>query len=386
MKSRLSALKFVRNNKKQVWVMIVALSMTFMTMYVINFLFLTTKESFKALFLEQPKKVAYVELSLETMGVDAASYSSEEELYQGIDEARNSIMDKLKAHEGISDVIYTQCLYANYQGIVGGVGYDFPLLEESRIPDFLEHMGALLTEGRMPEGPGEILVDKKVLQNKKMKIGGYFNESSYGKVFKVVGALDSDVLTCVGTPRGYTNSGWYMVILCNEENADMSAVLKDVGIETTEYDTIYDSVDWAKMYKELVTDQIDAALLAILIVVIIFLAISILVAYVSFMRSRVNEYCLYTSIGFARKDIYGMMMKEIGIIFGLSIVIGAAVTIVIMVLLGHFMLDSLGLVYHYFYPEHLLRILTAFLAIVGFLQIPVIVTINNIKTIDMIEE
>lgn len=386
MKSRLSALKFVRNNKKQVWVMIVALSMTFMTMYVINFLFLTTKESFKALFLEQPKKVAYVELSLETMGVDAASYSSEEELYQGIDEARNSIMDKLKAHEGISDVIYTQCLYANYQGIVGGVGYDFPLLEESRIPDFLEHMDALLTEGRMPEGLGEILVDKKVLQNKKMKIGGYFNESSYGKVFKVVGALDSDFLTCVGTPRGYTNSGWYMVILCNEKNADMSAVLKDVGIETTEYDTIYDSVDWAKMYKELVTDQIDAALLAILIVVIIFLAISILVAYVSFMRSRVNEYCLYTSIGFARKDIYGMMMKEIGIIFGLSIVIGAAVTIVIMVLLGHFMLDSLGLVYHYFYPEHLLRILTAFLAIVGFLQIPVIVTINNIKTIDMIEE
>lgn len=386
MKSRLSALKFVRNNKKQVWVMIVALSMTFMTMYVINFLFLTTKESFQALFLEQPKKVAYVELSPETMGVDSASYSSEEELYQGIDEARNSIMDKLKAHEGISDVIYTQCLYANYQGIVGGVGYDFPLLEESRIPDFLEHMGALLTEGRMPEGPGEILVDKKVLQNKKMKIGGYFNESSYGKVFKVVGVLDSDVLTCVGTPRGYTNSGWYMVILCNEENADMSAVLKDVGIETTEYDTIYDSVDWAKMYKELVTDQIDAALLAILIVVIIFLAISILVAYVSFMRSRVNEYCLYTSIGFARKDIYGMMMKEIGIIFGLSIVIGAAVTIVIMVLLGHFMLDSLGLVYHYFYPEHLLRILTAFLAIVGFLQIPVIVTINNIKTIDMIEE
>lgn len=386
MKSRLSALKFVRNNKKQVWVMIVALSMTFMTMYVINFLFLTTKESFKALFLEQPKKVAYVELSPETMGVDSASYSSEEELYQGIDEARNSIMDKLKAHEGISDVIYTQCLYANYQGIVGGVGYDFPLLEESRIPDFLEHMDAKLTEGRMPEGPGEILADKKVLQNKKMKIGGYFNESSYGKVFKVVGVLDSDVLTCVGTPRGYTNSGWYMVILCNEENADMSAVLKDVGIETTEYDTIYDSVDWAKMYKELVTDQIDAALLAILIVVIIFLAISILVAYVSFMRSRVNEYCLYTSIGFARKDIYGMMMKEIGIIFGLSIVIGAAVTIVIMVLLGHFMLDSLGLVYHYFYPEHLLRILTAFLAIVGFLQIPVIVTINNIKTIDMIEE
>ncbi len=386
MKSRLSALKFVRNNKKQVWVMIIALSLTFMTMYVINFLFLTTQESFQALFLEQPKKVAYVELSNKTMGVDSTTFSSEEELYQETDKARNGIMEKLKAHEGISDVIYTQCLYANYQGIVGGVGYDFPLLEENRISGFLKHMNAELTEGRMPEGPGEILVDQKVLHNKKMEIGGYFNESTYGEVFQVVGVLDSDYLTCVGTPRGYTNSGWYMVILCEEEHAEMAKVFHDIGIELTEYDTVYDRADWADMYKELVTDQLDAALLAILTVVIIFLAISILVAYVSFMRSRVNEYCLYSSIGFARKDIYEMMMREIGIIFGLSIVIGAAVTVVIMVLLGHFMLDSLGLVYHYFYPEHLLRILTAFLAIVGFLQVPVIVTINNIKTIDMIEE
>ena len=48
MKSKLSALKFVRNNKKQVWVMLVALSLTFMTMYLINFLLLTTQESFRA--------------------------------------------------------------------------------------------------------------------------------------------------------------------------------------------------------------------------------------------------------------------------------------------------------------------------------------------------
>ncbi|MBD5536148.1 MAG: ABC transporter permease [Lachnospiraceae bacterium] len=385
MKSKLSALKFVRNNKKQVWVMLVALSLTFMTMYLINFLLLTTQESFKALCLEQPKRIAFVTLSLETMGVDRDSCSSDEELYQKIDEARNRIMDKLKAHEGIRDVIYTQCLYANYQGIVGGMGYDFPLLEESQIPGFLEHMNAKLIDGRMPEGAGEILVDKKVFHNKKMEIGGYFNESAYGKVFKVVGVLDSDYLTCVGTPQGYTNSGWYMVILCDEENADMAKVLHDIGIETTEYDTLYDAVDWADMYQKEVTNQLDAAILAILVVVMVFLAISILVAYVSFMRSRVNEYCLYASIGFSRRDIYGMMMREIGAVFGISIVIGAVITIGIMILVGHFLLDSLGLVYRYFYPEHLLRLFAAFLAIVGFLQIPVIVTINNIKTMDRME-
>lgn len=386
MKSKLSALKYVRNNKKQVWVMIVALSLTFMTMYIINFVFMTTKESFHVLFIEQPKKVACIDLSLDTMGVDQTLYASNQELNQKIDAARNEIMDKLTAHEGIYDVIYTQCLFAEYQGIVGNVGYDFPLLTKEQIPDYLNHMGAKLIEGRMPENSGEILVDEKVLKNKKMKIGGYFNESAYGKNFKVTGVLESDCLTCVGTPQGYTNSGWFMVVLCDEENSNMTKVLQDIGIYPTDYDTVYDSADWADMYQELVVEQLDAAMLAILLVVMVFLTISILVAYVSFMRNRVNEYCLYTSIGFARKDIYGMMMREISLIFGFSILIGAAVTIVIMLLLGHFVLDNLGLIYKYFYPEHLLRILAAFLVTVGILQIPIIVTINNIKTIDRIEE
>lgn len=386
MKSKLSALKYVRNNKKQVWVMIVALSLTFMTMYIINFVFMTTKESFYVLFIEQPKKVACIDLSLDTMGVDQTLYASNQELNQKIDAARNEIMDKLTAHEGIYDVIYTQCLFAEYQGIVGNVGYDFPLLTKEQIPDYLNHMGAKLIEGRMPENSGEILVDEKVLKNKKMKIGGYFNESAYGKNFKVTGVLESDCLTCVGTPQGYTNSGWFMVVLCDEENSNMTKVLQDIGIYPTDYDTVYDSADWADMYQELVVEQLDAAMLAILLVVMVFLTISILVAYVSFMRNRINEYCLYTSIGFARKDIYGMMMREISLIFGFSILIGAAVTIVIMLLLGHFALDNLGLIYKYFYPEHLLRILAAFLVTVGILQIPIIVTINNIKTIDRIEE
>lgn len=386
MKGKLSALKFVRNNKKQVWVMIVALSLTFMTMYLIHFLFLTTKESFKTLFLEQPKRVAYLELTPDTMGIKKEDYHSDDGYNLAIEKARDNMIADMKKQEGISDVVFTQTLYANYQGIIGGVGYHFPLLSKEQIPGFINHMGAKLIKGRLPEGEGEILVDEKVLKNKKMEIGGYFNESSYGHNFKVVGVLASDYLTCVGTPRGYTNSGWYIVVLCDEENADMTKVLKDIGISPTEYDTIYDSADWAKMYTEVVTEQIDTALLAILVVVIIFLTISILVAYVSFMRNRVNEYCLYTSIGFGRKEVYGMIMREMLLIFGISMVLGLVMTVIIMIGLANFMLEPMGLIYQYFYPEHLLRILTAFVVIVGLLQIPITVTVNNIKTIDWIEE
>ena len=386
MKSKLSALKFVRNNKKQAGVMIIALSFTFMTMYIMNFLFLTTQESFKSIFVEQPKSMALLNLSLDTMGIDKDSYSTDEELFENVEEARNNIMNKLKRHKGISDVIYTQCLYAHYQGIVGEIGYDFPLLEIDQISSYLEHMDSELIEGRLPQKSGEIVVDKKVFNNQHMVLDGYFNESAYGQVFKVVGVLDSDNLTCVGTPQGYTNSGWYMVVLCDEKNSDMTKILKDIGISFTEYDTVFDGKYWADMYKEQVEDQLDAALLGILIVVMIFLTISIMVAYVSFMRNRVNEYCLYSSIGFGRKDIYGMMMREVGIIFGSSIFLGAIITIIIMIIMGNLVLDNLGLVYRYFYPEHLFRIIAVFMAIVGLLQIPIIFTINSIKTIDLIEE
>lgn len=386
MKSNLSALKFVRNNKRQAGVMIIALSLTFMTMYLINFLFLTTKESFQALFLEQPKKMALISLSLDTMREAGSLRGPDEDFDEWISRTRQDIIERIKKHDGISNVYLTQCLSANYQGIVGQVGYDFPLLESGEIPAYLEHMDAGLIQGRLPENSGEILVDKKVLSNMKMEVGGYFNESVFGQNFKVVGVLDSPNLTCVGTPQGYVNSGWYTVILCDAENSDMTKVLNDVGIVPTEYDTIYDAKDWADMYNEMVVDQLDTALLAILIVVMIFLTISVMVAYVSFMRSRENEYCLYTSIGFGRKDVYGMMMREIGIIFGSSILAGAVIAVITMLLVGRCVLDSLGLVYQYFYPAQLLRILAAFMAIVGFLQIPIIVTINHIKTIDFIEE
>lgn len=386
MKGKLSALKFVRNNKRQVWVMIAALSLTFMTMYVINFLFLSTRESFQVLFLRQPGRVAYLSLTAETMGVNGEDYVSEEEYYGAIDRARAALTDRVREQEGVSGAVFTQTLYANYQGIVGGVGWDFPLLSKEQIPKFMEHMGAKLIEGRMPERDGEILVDQKVLKNQRLEIGGYFNESSYGKVFRVVGVLESDYMTCVGTPQGYTNSGWYFVVLCDEAHSDMTELLGNIGITPTENDQIIDSAEWKEMYEEVVTAQLDAALLGILIVVIVFLAISILTAYVSFMRSRVNEYCLYASIGFGRSDVYGMMMREISIIFGSGILLGAAVTFVILFLFGRLLLEPMGLLYQYFYPLHCLRILAAFAAIVGILQIPVTVVVHKIKTIDMIEE
>lgn len=386
MKSKLSALKYVINNKKQVWVMIVALALTFMTMYTVNFILLSTQESFNTVMHELPKKIGYVNPTVITLGVDPNDYEDEDAFNEAVRQARNEVVEKLKAHEGIDDAYYSQVNFAPYNALVGDMGFEVPMVEPDMIQGYLDHMGAELVEGRMPSGDGEFLVDEVILKNQKLHVGDYYNQNSFGETFKVVGALSSDCLATIGTPRGYSNRGFAFVVYCNEENADMKKLFSDIGIILTDSDEIDDVVTWGEAYDTQVKDTIDVSLLGILLVVVVFLSISIIVAYISFMRNRVNEYCLYTSIGFGRREVYGMTMREIGIIFLVSLGLGALLACIIIPVLAAVLLEPAGLAYKFFYPKHILRILASFAAIVGILQIPIIVTIHSIKTIDKIEE
>lgn len=366
--------------------MMIALALTFMTMYVINFLLMTTVESYKSIFLERPKKMVGFQLSVESMGIDISQYEDEDLLNEAISQRRKEIGKQLEQIVGIEKVYYAQMLNGKYQSIVGELYVGFPMLEANEIPEYMEHMGMKLIDGRLPSNDGEILVDQKMFLNQKMKIGDAFEPDIWGENFKVVGVSESNSVDCVGTPMGYTNAGRRFIVLCNESTSDMNENLKKIGIHVTEYDTLYDAEQGRQWYEDEVRYTIDTALLSILIVVMIFLAISILVSYISFLRNRINEYCLYISIGFGRGDIYRMMLREIGLIFGVSILLSVVVTILVMLGLGHWVLDPMGLIYRYLYPKQLLRIVAAFMAIVGALQLPIIITINNIKTIDRIEE
>ena len=128
MKGKLSALKYVRNNKKQVGILISVIALTFTVMYVVNAVLMCTVESFKVVFLEQPKKTAYVELTLESMGL-VNDESLTNEMYR---ERRLEILEELKDHKGIDGAYYTSVLSARYEGIIGETRFLFPLLEKDQ--------------------------------------------------------------------------------------------------------------------------------------------------------------------------------------------------------------------------------------------------------------
>lgn len=69
MTQKLSALKFIKNNKRQVFVMVLALGLTFMAMYVLHFILMTTQESFQTIYLTMPEKITFAELTGETLGL-----------------------------------------------------------------------------------------------------------------------------------------------------------------------------------------------------------------------------------------------------------------------------------------------------------------------------
>ncbi len=124
--------------------------------------------------LELPKKISYASITGSSYGLDVKGYETYEELEAAYNEKQEQLIERLKSRPGISDVFYAQILYSMYQSVVGQQTAETPLMEPERIPAFLDHMEAGLTEGRMPAGDGEMLVDETIMKNMGYSIGGYF--------------------------------------------------------------------------------------------------------------------------------------------------------------------------------------------------------------------
>lgn len=386
MKKGISAVKYIRNNKRTCFVLIIAFALTIMVMYVINFLLSATKESFKTIMLEMPKKVMYANLSDAAYGINEEDFATHEEYVEKYQETVEETENKMRALDGVKFVKRAQKIDTKYAGIIGMVVYETPLLEKEEIKGYIDHFNAKLIDGKMPEEPGDILVDKNVFANRHYEIGGYYMKEFYGETFKVCGVIESDYMICVGMPNGFTNSGWYTVICIDEPITQFKDIAEKLDLNISETEDIIDANDYRAFYDDDVVKSIDSSMDIIILVVMIFLAVSVIVAYVSFMRNRVSEYCLYSSIGYSKKSIYAMMMREMIIIFGTGIIIGAMIAGVIVIFLNKTAVEPMGLIGKLVDLNQISKIMTAIICIIGLLQIPAVMTINSIKTIDMIED
>ncbi|MBR6850745.1 MAG: hypothetical protein IKM88_10955, partial [Lachnospiraceae bacterium] len=140
MKSGLSAWNYIKNNKKTVGALALALIIVFMAMYVIAMLLNAAIESFRPIVFEMPKKVAFLSVSAAGYGIRTEAYESAEELNDVYEEKTQELIEKLKATDGISDACFTQVINSRYQSVFGGIGYEVPRFRAEQIPEYLKHM------------------------------------------------------------------------------------------------------------------------------------------------------------------------------------------------------------------------------------------------------
>lgn len=383
MPQKLSAIRYLKNNKRRAAVLIVSLALCFMLTYISQFLLSSTTETFRTPVMENPRKIQYVSLSGEALGIDFENLE-QEMLIAEYDRKNAELAEKLKKHDGVKNVYCFQIVYCLVTPVVGRIAYEVPLGSKEEIAELMEYMNVGLSEGRMPDAPGEIVLDEASMKNNRYELNDYLNEDDYGEKYRIVGILDGDSYFGCGirSEEIYTDM---ITILSDIE--DISAELRKEGIEVKEnYDTVVD-LKWGENFlKTEVEDVIGNSTVFIYVGILILLSISLIVVYTMYLRDRRNEWCLYCSIGYSRKTIYFAIVRELLFTFGAALVIGGAVTALSVVLLDHLIIRGQGLRCRYFYPQTLWEMICSYVMILGILQIPVRYALYKIRTIDAIDD
>lgn len=387
MSQKLSAMNYIKNNRRRTAVLIVALSLCFVLTYLTQFLLSTTEESFRSICVENTRKIQYINLAGSSLGLDVSL--DLEELMPLYVQANQELGERLETHPGVKKVIYSQILYEYIMPAIGQMTVELPLVEPEEVPVLLEHMGAVLAEGRMPEVPGEMVLDQASMKNNGFVLDGYFNEDSMGTSYKIVGALDYDgYFGCgIAYEMGSAASGFNMLIVLSEGIEDMSALLLDEGIEVRDtYDNIFDYKEGMELLQTGVIDVIGNSTRFIYVGVILLLSIALIIVYTMYLRDRHEEWCLYSSIGYARRTVYFSILRELLYTFVAALTIGGVLILGGEVLLDAVMIQPSGLKCRYFAPSTLGEILCTYVLIFGILQIPVRYALYKIRTVDALEE
>lgn len=384
MKQKLSAMNYIRNNKGRISVLIVSLSLCFVATYLAQFILSVTEATFASILSDSAKRMQYIDLSGSAYELYVSDVG-EENFMAAYEENRNQLAEELKKQEGVKDVFDAQILYNRITPPIGEYYFEFPCVNRDEIPALLVHMDAELMEGRLPEHPGEVVVDWRTMKNQELTIGDNF----YTTDFTIVGILQCDYYFGCGIQIESENYSHFLCVLSDGSIRDFSLLLKNMGYKMDEGDEknyIWDYTKGMEWLKRDVTDVIDNSSDMIFVGIIVILSVALFTVYTMYLRDRHNEWCLYSSIGYTRQTIYFSILRELLFSFGTAILSGGIMIVISMLLLNEVMVKPMGLMCRFFSTETVAEIFCSYIFLFGLLQLPVMYALNKIRTIDAMEE
>jgi len=381
MRQKLSAMNYIRNNKRRAAVLIVSLALYLLIVYLTQFILSSGTESFKKILVEDTKKMQLVQLPYSAFGIDPEALGEEQTRRAAI-EALDILMNRLREKEGVKAVQKAQSMGVTIYAMIGQYHFEFPLGDEAFLKTYMEHMGATLKEGELPDAPGEIILADGIMKNAGLTLG----QKLADEAFQIVGIAESDSYFGGGIEVDDLDYGKSVCVLSDGSIEDMGALLRTMGYEFS------DNEAWISDYKagnadyEDVFAEVETPAKLVFRGVMIVMAIMLFLVYTTVLRDRHGEWCLYCSIGYSRKAIYFSILREMLFYFTVAVIAGTVVTVIGMVTVDALLIAPMGLACKYVDFSVMGEIICGYAVVFALLQLPIRVALHKIRTVDAMEE
>ncbi len=382
MRQKLSAMNYIRNNKRRAAVLIVSLALYLLIVYLTQFILSSGTESFKKILSEDTKKMQLVQLPDSTFGVDWDAMASEEEAQAAYAEAEELFMERLRKQPGVENVQKTQNMGATVYALIGQYYFTFPLGDEAFLKVYMEHMGASLKEGELPDAPGEIILADGIMKNAGLTLGQKLSDEAY----QIVGIAESDSYFGGGIEVADRDYGRAVCVLSDGSIEDMGALIRKMGYEFSDNEAwIFDYKAGNAEYEE-VFAEVETPAKLVFRGVMVVMAVMLFLVYTTILRDRHGEWCLYCSIGYSRREIYFSILREMLFYFTVAVVAGTVVTIIGMVTVDALLIAPMGLACNYLDISVIGEIVCGYAVVFALLQLPIRLALHKIRTVDAMEE
>ena len=380
---KLSAMRYIKNNKRRVSVLIVSLTLCFVLTYISFFFLSTTTETFRSVLLDNAEKLQYIEPSARVFDLDY-EMSVEDEYLRKYDIKLNELIDRLREKEEIKDAFKAEIVYGTVQSFVGRYTFELPLVTKEKMPILLKHMKAALTEGRLPEKNNEIVLSESAMKIEDYRLGDSLKENHS---ITIVGIIECEYYFGCGIYEGDAYDNQRICILSDGSIEDLTLFLNNMGYKVDRSrEKIIDKTSGEEDLQNDVIDAIEGGTDIVYVFILAVLFIVLLIVYTTYLRDRQNEWCLYSSIGYSKKAIYFSIIRELLFTFAVSLFAGGIIIFFMEAVLDYCMIRPMGIKCRYFYPGVLMEIICSYVFLLGMLQLPVRYELYKIRTIDAMDD
>lgn len=395
---RLSAWFYLKNNKKRAAILILSFGLYFVLLYGVQFFMHPTTYMDEVISVHGAEKMqsGYINSldnlnEIMNLGMDMSLWAPEreatyEELVAEINKGTEKFA-KLLQEEGTADYVFICNSYGISINSFGGDSYYYaPMMTREELAAFAEYLDLKLKEGRMPAQSGEFLMDARMAKNRGFTVGDYLYDSKT----KLVGIVEYDTYVAAGIDyEDEKQPDRNIYLLSNGAIPDLKEYFARFGIEadTESFSTIEIFSDQVNAIKEVekFSKELQAPLSVMTYSIAFVLGLTLFFVYRLHVQDRYAEWCLYRSLGYSEKEVYSLAFREFGICMGISVGFAVVITAVIC-LIGAAMMRNNGMFYEYLMPHVLLQILGIGTLLAGIMQIPVVIAMKKVKTINAMEE